>query len=1679
MATEKAKTMWPEFKIGSLADYHYTNQSGTFTKKSGVDEDTNDLNELLDAFNTLSFSEPLQKQCMAIVAFVMHLGNITFSSDGKDGCTINNPEIVTLCAEILQLDEKKLSRRLTHENILVVGKQVEKNLDVKKAESNRDSIAKAVYNGIFKYVVTRINHTSSPRDVSAHVLWIGTLDVFGFEIFENNSFEQFCINFCNERLQQYFNYHVLKAEQDLYLKEGLLWEPVELPDNQDCIDLVAQKPYGILAILDSACVQPKGDHKTFTTNLFKSRPHRKLRKVQNRAGGRLSGGRNVQINGFMIKHYAGDVIYNAEEFLIKNQDQNHPDTISLFGASGQEVASSMLAPRGLPDGKSSSRGHRRSSSRMTRTFQSVGTMFAESLNSLIKTLEQTNPFFIRCIKPNTLKRPKNFDKEYVRPQLRCGGLVQALKIIKCGFPVRCSYSKVFELFGSILDGQITPTNINFRDFTEACMLKLGDRLLDTDDYALGLNMVFFRPGKQAFLQAILTQDVKSITEEKIRAVRDFMCQKRVMRINGGARAFIRLRHAFARRRLLLAASVLRVTQRTLGRALSSARLKLNAAKEASERDARMKDAEYQAALQAKKDLVKLKEAKEAEKARAEALIAKEQEKQAQLADEIRRNKKGAAALLTEKKALAQELAEAKKKAHASKMELSGLRSDLQAKERDIADKQRVVDRLTKDLKGVREEVKELKQGAVVQLAETKRQLERLRAEFETERKAFDAKSNDYESRLNESADGLTRKESQLEEVKRSLAQTSGDLRAAEQRLQDASAAAQRAQQSSEEVIAAKDRKIDELKRAALVLEGQMSNDSAASHRHVSELEAIEAQLKLTIREREDEVEEGKRQLARSQQQLDALRTQSAGELRQLQDQAAAARQQAQDDVDGCNRQIRERDSKLQALQNEFDFLKSSSGSNASQLSQQILELEAEVERLRASASSMRSSKDQEISNLTSQLSTLQGQLEGANAQSRRELAAAADELKRTQTSYTAKNDELLRRIRELESELNQVKTELLMANENRKTTAEELERLQAVFAAYRLEMEEKVHDLSARLERVSLDAKSAGSSAGVERKQLLSQVHALGVELTEVRQQQRAESEESQKKIFELESALDEKTRSLSSLESSHDHEAQANARTVRNLEESLTQAQNNADTMRERFNKELAQAQADMTSLRETARDDKAAAKKREDDLSTNSRNLLSTLTRAQSETKALRDSVTDLTERLATSEKENSSRASTLRQQNLSELADFESKHKRTLNDLAAATTRLHEAEQALTSSQREKDSLESKFQKKVDRAEADSANLLAKLQSAERRRQLDVADATSSLEGQIKMYQGMVADLKADKKLQLNVVATLRQQLQEASGNVGELKSSINACNRRLDDQKQQHGNSVKTLEDRFTRERQSMRDQLNASERNELDLKNSIQELKSEVLTLRAEKDEAVNNFNSMKRELVRSQSEKDTVERNELRLLKTQADYEQKLTAANDALHAKMAEFQNGNSAVEQRAKQLEVQVVDLQRQVNNSQSELTSRERYFASELKRKEDTAEEDLRVRTQQLEQQFELKARALEQSNRAMQMELDYLKMQAEVQQRNEQEFAARRQEYEDELHQLRAAHREVQSDLSHVSASYGAFKAHTQNQLASLKSQYELDLREELSAAQRRRERDNTASPSYAGASVDDL
>ncbi|XP_027296903.1 unconventional myosin-VI isoform X1 [Cricetulus griseus] len=482
----------PEYvKAGSLKDPLLDDHGDfirmcTAMKKIGLDDE-----EKLDLFR--------------VVAGVLHLGNIDFEEAGSTsgGCNLKNKSAPSLeyCAELLGLDQDDLRVSLTTRVMLTTaggtkGTVIKVPLKVEQANNARDALAKTVYSHLFDHVVNRVNQCF-PFETSSY--FIGVLDIAGFEYFEHNSFEQFCINYCNEKLQQFFNERILKEEQELYQKEGLGVNEVHYVDNQDCIDLIEVKLVGILDILDEENRLPQPSDQHFTSVVHqKHKDHFRLTIPRK---SKLAVHRNLRDDeGFIIRHFAGAVCYETTQFVEKNNDALHMSLESLICESRDKFIRALF--------ESSTNNNKDTKQKAGKlSFISVGNKFKTQLNLLLDKLRSTGASFIRCIKPNLKMTSHHFEGTQILSQLQCSGMVSVLDLMQGGFPSRASFHELYNMYKKYMPEKLA--RLDPRLFCKALFKALG---LNEVDYKFGLTKVFFRPGKFAEFDQIMKSDPDHLAE---------------------------------------------------------------------------------------------------------------------------------------------------------------------------------------------------------------------------------------------------------------------------------------------------------------------------------------------------------------------------------------------------------------------------------------------------------------------------------------------------------------------------------------------------------------------------------------------------------------------------------------------------------------------------------------------------------------------------------------------------------------------------------------------------------------------------------------------------------------------------------------------------------------------------------------------------------------------------------------------------------------------------------------------------------------------------------------------------------------------------------------------------------------------------------------------------------------
>lgn len=485
------------------SSYYYLSHG----EKSNVDnlDDKRAFDDVVRALKTLEFSQKEQRQIWEIVSSILHLGNIGFV-EHEGIAQLSKRDSVEIASKLLGADEELLTNGFTHRTITAHGDVVVTPLNRELAIYARDALAKAIYDRMFTWLVKRLNQSLQPEDHRKHIA-MGILDIYGFEIFEKNSFEQLCINFCNEKLQQLFIELTLKSEQEEYLKEGIEWSKIDYFDNQVICDLIEEKHKGIIALMDEECLRP-GDT-TDTTLLEKMNKSFKMHKHyinHQKADSKLQ--KLMGRDEFRLIHYAGDVTYNINGFLEKNNDLLFRDLKDAMSKASNHIVNAIF-----PSKEQES---------MKRPETAI-TQFKSSLNNLIEILMDKEPSYIRCIKPNDIKQAGVFDETLVNHQVKYLGLMENLRVRRAGFAYRRVFEKFLQRYKSLCNQTWPHWRGNSKDGVQVLVNALG---YSRDEYRLGKTKIFIRFPKTLFQTEDAFQAKKHELATKLQAKYKGILQRR-------------------------------------------------------------------------------------------------------------------------------------------------------------------------------------------------------------------------------------------------------------------------------------------------------------------------------------------------------------------------------------------------------------------------------------------------------------------------------------------------------------------------------------------------------------------------------------------------------------------------------------------------------------------------------------------------------------------------------------------------------------------------------------------------------------------------------------------------------------------------------------------------------------------------------------------------------------------------------------------------------------------------------------------------------------------------------------------------------------------------------------------------------------------------------------------------
>ncbi|XP_069367056.1 myosin-7-like [Paralichthys olivaceus] len=480
-------------------DYAFISQGET--QVASID-DAEELMATDNAFDVLGFTQEEKNSVYKLTGAIMHYGNMKFKQrQREEQADADGTEDADKSAYLMGLNSADLIKGLCHPRVKVGNEWVTKGQNVAQVNYAVGALSKAVYERMFLWMVIRINQsleTKQPRQY-----FIGVLDIAGFEIFDYNTFEQLCINFTNEKLQQFFNHHMFVLEQEEYKKEGIEWTFIDFGmDLQACIDLI-EKPMGIMSILEEECMFPKASDATFKAKLYDNH----LGKSANFQKPRVVKGKPEA--HFALMHYAGTVDYNINNWLVKNKDPLNETVVGLYQKSTLKLLPVLFANYAGSDSVTGEGTEgKKEKKKKGSSFQTVSALHRENLNKLMTNLRSTHPHFVRCIIPNETKTPGAMENPLVMHQLRCNGVLEGIRICRKGFPNRILYGDFKQRY-RILNPVAIPEG-QFIDSRKGAEKLLGSLDIDHNQYKFGHTKVFFKAGLLGLLEEMRDERLSKI-----------------------------------------------------------------------------------------------------------------------------------------------------------------------------------------------------------------------------------------------------------------------------------------------------------------------------------------------------------------------------------------------------------------------------------------------------------------------------------------------------------------------------------------------------------------------------------------------------------------------------------------------------------------------------------------------------------------------------------------------------------------------------------------------------------------------------------------------------------------------------------------------------------------------------------------------------------------------------------------------------------------------------------------------------------------------------------------------------------------------------------------------------------------------------------------------------------------
>ncbi|XP_014245710.1 myosin heavy chain, muscle isoform X23 [Cimex lectularius] len=1104
----------------NVNDYYFVSQGKTTI--NGVD----DGEELLitdQAFDVLGFTQEEKDNIYKITAAVMHMGCMKFKQRGREEqAEPDGTEEGDRVGRLLGIEGADLYKNFVKPRIKVGNEFVTQGRNVNQVTYSLGAMSKGMFDRLFKFLVKKCNETLDTKQKRQH--FIGVLDIAGFEIFDYNGFEQLCINFTNEKLQQFFNHHMFVLEQEEYKREGIDWAFIDFGmDLLACIELI-EKPMGILSILEEESMFPKATDKTFedklnTNHLGKSPNFQKPKPPKP----------GCQAAHFAIGHYAGVVSYNITGWLEKNKDPLNDTVVDQYKKGTNKLLCEIFADHPGQSGGADPSGGKGGRGKKGGGFATVSSSYKEQLNNLMTTLKSTQPHFVRCIIPNELKQPGVIDSHLVMHQLTCNGVLEGIRICRKGFPNRMVYPD-FKLRYMIL---APATMANEPDPKTAAAKCLKEVELDPESYRIGHTKVFFRAGVLGQMEELRDDRLGKIIGWMQAYIRGYLTRKEYKKlqeqrlalqvVQRNLRKYLQLRtwpwwKMWTKVKPLLNVANVEEEMRKLEELVAQTQ----AALEKEEKARKEVEALNAKLIQEKTDLLKNLEGEKGTlgsiQERAAKLQAQKADLESQLADtqeRLQTEEDARNQVFQQKKKLEQENAALKK--DIEDLELANQKTD-----QDKASKEHQIRNLNDEIAHQDELINKLNKEKKVQAEHNQKTAEELQAAEDKINHLTKVKSK-LEQTLDELEDTLEREKKLRGDVEKAKRKTEGDLKLT----QEAVADLERNKKELEQTIQRKDKELASL-TAKLEDEQSVVNKSSKQVKELQgRIEELEEEVEAE-RQARGKAEKQRADLARELEELGERLEEAGGATSaqiELNKKREAEMSKLRRDLEEANIQ---HESTLANLRKKHNDAVSEMGDQIDQLNKLKTKVEkekcqylCELNDVRASIDHLTNEKaatEKVAKQLQHQVSDVQGKLEEANR--------TLNDFDAAKKKLSIENSDLLRQLEEAESQVSQLsklKISLTTQLEDTKRLADEEARERATLLGKFRNLE---HDLDNLREQVEEEAEAKAdtqrqlSKANAEAQLWRSKYESEGVaraeELEEAKRKLQARLAEAEETIESL-----------------------------------------------------------------------------------------------------------------------------------------------------------------------------------------------------------------------------------------------------------------------------------------------------------------------------------------------------------------------------------------------------------------------------------------------------------------------------------------------------------------------------------------------------------------------------------